>query len=169
MLGEDGKYHIAIARWPENTGHWGWPKSEVAHAISRNPMGPYKITGTVLPEAHNPEVVRLNDGTYILHVSKGNIYTSKEIEGPWVLLGKINIDTLEHSGLSHLYTNLTGLQRNDDSFLFFTKRGNVMISKTGLLGPYKIVSIQNYDRYTGYPEDPVIWKSRHQYHRNNFV
>ena len=28
----------------------------------------------------------------------------------------------------------------------------------------KLLRIQNYDRYTGYPEDPVIWKSRHQYH-----
>ncbi|GEM_PF-1828485 len=164
MLGKDGKYHINIARWPEEKGHWGWPKSEVAHAVSKNPIGPYKVTGTALPEAHNPEVVQLNDGTYMLHVSKGGVYTSASLEGPWQFLGKINIDKRGHKGLSHLNTNLTGLQRADGSFMFFTKRGDVMISNTGLLGPYKMVSVHNYDRYSGYPEDPVIWKSRHQYH-----
>ncbi|MEM6641438.1 MAG: glycoside hydrolase family protein [Bacteroidota bacterium] len=164
MLGKDGKYHLNIARWPEAKAHWGWPKSEVAHAISDHPLGPYTVTGTALPEAHNPEVVPLNDGTYMLHVSKGNIYTSPKLEGPWQLQGRIEIDTRGFKGLSHLYTNLTGLQRADDSFLFFTKRGDVMISKSGFLGPYEMVSSRNYDRYSGYPEDPVIWKSRHQYH-----
>ncbi|MEM0992029.1 MAG: glycoside hydrolase family protein [Bacteroidota bacterium] len=164
MLGKDDKYHIAIARWPEEKGHWGWPKSEVAHAVSENPLGPYEVTGTLLSEAHNPEVIPLEDGTYALHVSKGFIYTSEKLTGPWELKGKIEIDQRGHKGLSHLYTNLTGVQREDGSFLFFTKRGDVMISNTGLLGPYKIVSSRNYDRYSGYPEDPVIWKSCHQYH-----
>lgn len=164
MLGDDGKYHIAIARWPESKGHWGWPKSEVAHAESKHVLGPYKVTNTVLTEGHNPEVRRLNDGTYMLHISKGNMYTSDNITGPWTLQGKIQIDQRGHQGLTHLYTNLTGLQRQDGSFLFFTKRGDVMISTDGLTGPYKVVSSRNYDRYTGYPEDPIIWKSLHQYH-----
>ncbi|WP_111707275.1 glycoside hydrolase family protein [Lutibacter citreus] len=164
MLGKDRKYHISIARWKEETGHWGWPKSEVAHAIANNPFGPFKVTGTVLPKAHNPEVVKLNDGGYMLHISGGEIFTSKQLQGPWEKLGKIKIDIRGYKGLSHLFTNLTGLQRKDESFLFFTKRGDVMISNTSLLGPYKIVSVRNYDRYSGYPEDPVIWKSRHQYH-----
>ncbi len=164
MLGKDGNYHISVARWPENKGHWGWPKSEVAHAVAKNVLGPYTIKGITLPEAHNPEVVKLNDGSYLLHVSKGNMYTSNKLSGPWKLQGRIEIDKRGHRGLTHLYTNLTGLQRKDGSFLFFTKRGDVMISNTGITGPYKIVSSRNYDRYTGYPEDPVIWKSRHQYH-----
>ncbi|CAZ95057.1 glycoside hydrolase family protein [Zobellia galactanivorans] len=164
ILGKDGKYHIAIARWREATGHWGWPKSEVAHAVANSVLGPYKVTGTILPLAHNPEVIELNDGTYLLHVSKGNMYTSKKFNGPWELQGKIKIDQRGHKGLTHLYTNLTGLQRKDGSFLFFTKRGDVMISKTKITGPYEIVSSRNYDRYSGYPEDPVIWKSRYQYH-----
>ncbi|MGC6430998.1 MAG: glycoside hydrolase family protein [Jejuia sp.] len=164
MLGKDDKYHINVARWPEEKGHWGWPKSEVAHAVSKNPIGPYKVTGIALKEAHNPEVVQLNNGAYMLHVSKGGVYTSETLDGPWQFLGKIKIDKRRHKGLSHLNTNLTGLQRADGSFMFFTKRGDVMISKTGLLGPYEIISVRNYDRYSGYPEDPVIWKSRHQYH-----
>lgn len=164
MKGNDGKYHIAICRWREETGHWGWPKSEVAHAVSKQPAGPYKVTGTVLAKAHNPEVIKLNNGTYVLHVSGGNFYTAKELDEPWNLLGKIKIDTRGHKGLSHLNTNLTGVERKDGSFLFFTKRGDVMISNTGILGTYKMVSVHNYLRYSGYPEDPVIWKSLHQYH-----
>lgn len=164
VMGKDGKYHIAICRWKEETGHWGWPNSEVAHAVSKSPTGPYKVTGTLLEKGHNPEVIQLNEGSYILHISGAKIYTSERLEGPWELLGKLNIDKRGHKGLSHLETNLTGLQRKDGSFLFFTKRGDVMISNSGILGPFKIVSAHNYNRYTGYPEDPVIWKSRHQYH-----
>lgn len=164
MQGNDGKYHIAICRWREETGHWGWPKSEVGHAVSKQPAGPYKVTGTLLKKGHNPEVIQLNNGRYVLHLSGGNFYTSEKLDRPWDLLGKIKIDTRGHKGLSHLNTNLTGVQRKDGSFLFFTKRGDVMISNTGLLGPYLMVSVHNYDRYSGYPEDPVIWKSRHQYH-----
>lgn len=164
VKGKDGKYHLAICRWKEKTGHWGWPESEVAHAISMTPIGPYKVTGTVLEKGHNPEVIQLTDGSYVLHISGALVYTSKRLEGPWELLGKLEINERGHKGLSALETNLTGVERKDGSILFFTKRGDVMISNTGLLGPYKVVSAHNYSRYTGYPEDPVIWKSCHQYH-----
>jgi hypothetical protein len=164
IKGEDGKYHIAICRWKEETGHMGWFESEVAHCVSENPTGPYSVTKTIIEEGHNPEVIRLQDGTYILHTSGGNIYYSEKITGPWDLKGKIEIDERGHKGLSHLFTNLTGVERKDGSILFFSKRGDVMISNSGLLGPYKIVTAHNYSRYSGYPEDPVIWKSRHQYH-----
>ena len=160
----DGKYHIAICRWKEETGHMGWFESEVAHCVSENPTGPYRVTGTIVEKGHNPEVIRLREGTYILHTSGGNIYSSEKMAGPWTLKGKIEIDERGHKGLSHLFTNLTGVERKDGSILFFSKRGDVMISNTGLLGPYKIVTAHNYSRYSGYPEDPVIWKSRHQYH-----
>ena len=162
--GKDGKYHIAICRWKEETGHWGWPESEVAHCVSDIPTGPYKVTKTILEKGHNPEIIQLRDGIYMLHISGGDIYTSQKITGPWDLNGSIEIDERGHKGLSHLFTNLTGVERRDGSILFFSKRGDVMISKTGLLGPYKIVTAHNYSRYSGYPEDPVIWKSRHQYH-----
>lgn len=161
---KDGLYHIAICRWKEETGHWGWPNSEVAHAVSKHPMGPYSVTATIIEKGHNPEVIQLNDGSYILHISGAKIYAAKQLTGPWEFVGKLEIDTRGYKGLSHLNTNLTGLQRKDGSFLFFTKRGDVMLSNTGILGPFKIVSAHNYNRYTGYPEDPVIWKSRHQYH-----
>lgn len=164
MLGEDGKYHISVARWKESKGHWGWPNSEVAHVISDKPEGPYLYTHTVLKKGHNPEIIKIKNNSYILHVSGGLIYTSNHIAGPWTLKGKIEIDKQGYKGISHLYTNITGVIRNDKSILFFSKRGDIMISTTGILGPYKIIKAHNYIRYSGYPEDPVIWKSRHQYH-----
>ena len=163
ILGKDGKYHIAVCRWKEEAGHWGWPDSEVAHCVSEHPTGPYYVTGTLIEKGHNPEIIKLEDGTYCLHISGGNIYTSQQIAGPWSLIGKITIDERGHKGLSHLFTNLTGVFRKDGSILFFSKRGDVMVSNTGLLGPYRIVSAHNYSRYSGYPEDPVIWKSRYYY------
>ncbi len=164
IKGTDNKYHIAICRWKESTGHWGWPKSEVAHAVGDNPMGPYKVTNTILEKGHNPEIIALKDGSYILHTSDANVYASNTLNGAWNFKGKLNINTRGYKGLSHLKTNLTGLERKDGSFLFFTKRGDVMISNNGILGPFNIVSAHNYSRYSGYPEDPIIWKSRHQYH-----
>lgn len=164
VKGADDKYHVAICRWKEDTGHWGWPRSEVAHAVSKHPLGPYMVTGTILKKGHNPEIIPLKNGSYILHTSGAKVYTSKRLGSLWVYQGEIAIDTQGYKGLSHLKTNLTGIERNDGSFLFFTKRGDVMISNKGILGPFKIVSAHNYNRYSGYPEDPVIWKSRYQYH-----
>lgn len=157
LKGADGKYHIAICRWREETSHGGWGKSEVAHCVSDSPTGPYIITKTIVEKGHNPEVMKLRDGTYILHVING-VYSSSSLRGPWKLEGKITLESGKGPG-----SNLTGVQRSDGSFLFHTKRGDMIISNIGILGPYKMVSADNYTRYSGYPEDPVMWKSRHQY------
>ena len=123
VKGKDGKYHIAICRWKEETRHWGWPESEVAHCVSEYPTGPYHVTGTIIEKGHNPEIIELEDGSNILHISGGNIYSSQNMAGPWSLEGKIMIDERGHKGLSHLFTNLTGAERKDGSILFFSKRG----------------------------------------------
>ena len=39
------------------------------------------------------------------------------------------------------------------------KNGDVAVSRDGILGPFRMVSIENYARSTGYPEDPVVWRS----------
>ena len=74
IQGKDGRCHLAVCRWPENTGHMGWFESEVAHCVSDNPIGPYVITQTIVKKGHNPEVIKLHDGTYILHISGAKIY-----------------------------------------------------------------------------------------------
>lgn len=160
----DGKYHIAICRWPEREGHNGWFDSEVAHCVSDSPLGPYKITRTIVEKGHNPEVLRLLDGTLALHTSDASVYSSQEMSGPWHRKGTIRIHSRGFRPDDRVGSNLTTELRPDGSVLIMKKDGDVAISRNGVLGPYHMVSAHNYSRATGYPEDPVIWRSRHQYH-----
>ena len=165
ILGKDGKYHIAVCRWPESTGHHGWFHSEVAHCVSDNPIGPYVITGTIVKEGHNPEVIKLPDGTFALHVLNHNsVYTADKMEGPWTRMGSMKLDARGFKANNNFGSNLTTEYRPDGSIILMKKDGDITISQNGILGPYKMVSTNNYTRSTGYPEDPVIWRSRHQYH-----
>lgn len=164
VKGKDGKYHMAICRWPENTGHGGWFESEVAHCVSETPTGPYKITRTIVKKGHNPEVMVMPDGTYALHVMDASVYVADQMPGPWKRIGHMRLDSRGLRSSDRLGSNLTTEFRPDGSIILMKKNGDVAISRAGILGPYKMVSIENYSRSTGYPEDPVIWRSRHQYH-----
>ena len=43
VKGEDGLYHIFYSRWPKDIG-WSWvTDSEIAHAVSVSPYGPWKF------------------------------------------------------------------------------------------------------------------------------
>ncbi len=55
-LGEDGKYHLFVCGWSEDSekGHMAWPESIVVHAVAENLSGPYKVEDQVGP-GHNPE------------------------------------------------------------------------------------------------------------------
>ncbi len=164
ILGNDGKYHIAICRWPENKGHHGWFNSEVAHCVSNNPIGPYKITNTIVQKGHNPEVIKMPDGSFVLHVLGSRVFKANNMEGPWEPFGKLKLDVRGFRQNDRFGSNLTSEFRPDGSIIMMKKDGDVTISRDGMLGPYKMMSINNYTRSTGYPEDPVIWRSRHQYH-----
>ena len=56
LIGDDGKYHLFVCRWPENAekGHMAWPNSEVVHAVAENSFGPYNVLETI-GKGHNPE------------------------------------------------------------------------------------------------------------------
>ena len=164
IKGKDGKYHIAVCRWPESTGHNGWFNSEVAHCVSDNPFGPYKVTGTIVKKGHNPEVLKLPDGTFVLHTMNNEVYLADTMSGPWKLIGTMKMQSRGLRENHRMGSNITTEYRPDGSIILMKKDGDIAISNTGILGPYKMVSIQNYARGTGYAEDPVIWRSRHQYH-----
>ncbi|MDZ8120028.1 hypothetical protein [Pontiella agarivorans] len=164
IKGNDGKYHLAVCRWLESAGHWGWPKSEVAHCVSDNPIGPYVVTKTIIKKAHNPEVMRMPDGSFALHTASAEVYTSDRMPGPWTRIGKIKINGRGFRPKMYKGSNLTTEFRPDGSILLMRKRGDIAISNNGILGPYNMVSTDNYHRLSGYGEDPVVWRSRHQYH-----
>ncbi len=79
----DGKYHLFYSRWKKEYGFLGWlTHSEVAHATSKNPAGPWKYKETVLKArgskhwdaimAHNPKI-KYFEGKYYLYYISTNI------------------------------------------------------------------------------------------------
>jgi hypothetical protein len=76
VQGDDGKYHMFYSRWPRKLGHLAWvTHSEIAHAVSDSPFGPWKHRDVALPArganfwdgscTHNPNAVRVG-GKYCL-------------------------------------------------------------------------------------------------------
>lgn len=77
VIEDDGKYHMFVSRWPKHlTFHPGWMiQSEIVHAVSDSPQGPYQFSEVALPargaqywdgrSTHNPKIVKYKD-TYVL-------------------------------------------------------------------------------------------------------
>jgi predicted GH43/DUF377 family glycosyl hydrolase len=74
---KQGTCHLFYSRWPREGGHYAWvTHSEIAHAVSDNPLGPYKHVDVALPErgaeywdglcTHNPNVHEF-DGKYYIY------------------------------------------------------------------------------------------------------
>ncbi len=78
IKGEDNKYHMFASRWPKYLRfHPGWMiASEIVHAVSDTPEGPYKFADVALGargaqfwdgrSCHNPKIVKYKD-EYILY------------------------------------------------------------------------------------------------------
>lgn len=90
VKGDDGLFHMLYSRWPKNIG-WEWVTySEIAHAVSESPFGPYKHTGVALEErgapywdgscTHNPTIHKF-DGKYYLYYM-GNFGDKKIVSFP---------------------------------------------------------------------------------------
>lgn len=162
LLGPDGKYHLFVCRWREDSrkGHGEWPRSLVVHAVSDQSMGPYRVAGTV-GKGHNPEVFRLKDGSYVIYVIDGH-YISEGLDGPWEY-SKFAFDPQGKPIIEGL-SNLTFAMREDGSYLMVCRGGGVWISETGI-SPYRQVTDQSvYPPVAGRFEDPVIWRTNIQYH-----
>ena len=76
VLGKDGQYHLFMAEIGPagRKGLGGWQRgSQIAHAVSARPDGPYKRQGLVAgPEHHNPTLqVSPHDGSWNLYSIKG--------------------------------------------------------------------------------------------------
>lgn len=75
-----GKYHLFYSRWSKEYGFLGWlTHSEIAHATSRSPAGPWKFKETILKgsgednwdaiTAHNPKIKYFNGKYYLYYIS----------------------------------------------------------------------------------------------------
>jgi len=85
------RYHLFAAAFTNNCGLNAWKSnSEVIHAVSLNPLGPFVYLDVVASVwNHNPQIVRHTDGTYLLFTigvtpepKQANCKTSIEPEEP---------------------------------------------------------------------------------------
>jgi hypothetical protein len=110
------------------------------------------------------------DGRYAIIVSDtrpGDVFVSSSLDGPWTYQGTIQVDAngFDASGTTK---NLSLVIRADGSYLMATRFGAMMLSTTGIMGPYKVQGPSVYQNVAGLSnnarEDPCFWYSGGQYH-----
>ena len=80
IKGSSGKYHLFYSRWKKDYTFTGWlTHSEIAHAVSKSPAGPWKFKETVLKgrgashwdaiTAHNPKIKYFEGKYYLYYIS----------------------------------------------------------------------------------------------------
>ena len=78
VKGDDGLYHMYYSRWKKDLG-WAWvTHSEIAHATSKTPFGPFEFKNLALPArgaefwdglcTHNPTVHKFDDKYYLYYM-----------------------------------------------------------------------------------------------------
>ncbi len=175
IKGTDGKYNLFASRWDQAKGHNGWWGSKAVHAVSENPIGPYIDKGLLWPDnqggkGHNVTALTLPDGRYAVIVSEtrpGDVFISSSLDGPWEYQGSMKFDANGFSTRGATSNDMVML-RPDGNFEIIARPGAIMISTTGIMGPYKIQGPSIYAKVAGLPqhdlEDPVIWYSGGLYH-----
>jgi len=166
---DDGKYHMFVCRWPENSykgevkqGHALWWSSVVVHAVSDNALGPFKVVREI-GRGHNPEIYRRKDGSYVVGVMGDRAYTSPTLNGPWTEI-KATFQWLDDSKPQNK-NNRTYVVREDGSVLMMSKNGVIFISEKGDEQFAQLTPGTVYHPVPGAKfEDPVIWKDEVQYH-----
>jgi len=158
ILEPDGTYHLFVARWREDNprGHGGWPASEIVHALSDRPTGPFVVKRVIGP-GHFPEITRLKDGSYVIYHFHG-CYTSDGIEGPWKDHHK------KDAGFPEATFGSMAL-REDGSVLMLDRNMRVWIKENGS-DKFQIVSDRPVQptEIPGRYEDPMVWRTDVQYH-----
>lgn len=90
LIEHEGRYYLLYSRWPRSQGHFAWVTcSEIACAVSDDPLGPFEDLGVVLAgrggdrwdasTVHNPTVVRANGKYYLYYMGNRGpaSYTAK--------------------------------------------------------------------------------------------
>ncbi|WP_225443962.1 glycoside hydrolase family protein [Echinicola arenosa] len=104
VKGEDGKYHLFYSRWPKSTQFSGWMVySEIAHAVSDQPTGPWEYKETVLEgrgkgywdaiTAHNPKI-KCFEGKFYLYYISTNLGENEDYT-------EDDLREISHSRMSH--------------------------------------------------------------------
>jgi len=131
IKGEDGKYHLFYSRWKREYTFAGWLTfSEIAHAVSNNPSGPWTYKKTALKgrgkghwdeiTAHNPKI-KYFDGKYYLY------YIATNFGGK------------EYTDQDLMATNGKSLEDNNRRILRENQRSGVAVSNS-INGPWERMS-----------------------------
>jgi hypothetical protein len=175
LKGPDGRYHMFGSRWEQARGHTGWFESKAVHAVSDSLPGPYVDKGLCWPnneggKGHNVTALQLPDGRYAIVISEtrpGTVFVSNSLDGPWQLLGQITVANNPRWRAS----NEIIIARPDGRYEMFGRAGVIMISDSGILGPYVAQGgyiypeVKNFPQHElGHIEDPVLWYSGDLYH-----
>lgn len=174
IKGDDGKWHIFVAGWPENSpkGHETWlTGSRCYHGISDYPDHGF-IWKEELGAGHNTEAYRLQDGrTIVYNIELRYISNEPTLNSAttWTL-GKFNWhlrDRRLERGADRTVSlsNCTFARRSDGSFLMMDRGGCVWVSRDGVSDYYQQTDHTAYvGNRTRYLEDPVIWHDHMQYY-----
>lgn len=175
IKGSGGKYHMFASRWPGTQRFDDWGTSLAVHAVSDAPEGPYVDTGTLYSDrggaGHNITGGVLPDGRFFVVASDagrhGDIFTSSAIDGQFKLEGTITMDA-NGQELGDATANVSIIVRPDGDFLLVSRPGIIMLSTSGILGPYVAQGPSVWPTLDGYDntkaEDPAIWYSGGLYH-----
>ncbi len=186
---ETGSYYMFASRWNQAGGHWGengiagWQGSQAIYAVSDNLYGPYEDQGPIWPDwcdgaGHNVFAFQLSEddplyGTYKYGISisdtgmhgeiaNGTIHVSNSLEGPWTLLGKMQVN-----GGDFYLSNISILVRPDGKYETINRNGDIAIADT-IAGPWTLAESKLWWKVPGMSsenvEDPVIWYSDGLYH-----
>ena len=79
VKGDDNMYHLFYSRWKKESGFFSWAShSEIAHAVSKNLLGPYEFKNVALPArgkqywdgttTHNPTIHKFGDKYYLYYM-----------------------------------------------------------------------------------------------------
>ena len=142
IKGEDEKYHLFYARWKREYTFAGWLTfSEIAHAVSNKPTGPWIYQETVLQggrkgnwdeiTAHNPKI-KYSEGKYYLY------YIATNFGGK------------DYTDQTLMATNGKTLEDDNRRLLREQQRTGVAISNT-LNGPWK-----RLDKPIIEPSGPIV-------------
>ncbi|VGO20421.1 glycoside hydrolase family protein [Pontiella sulfatireligans] len=180
----DGRYHMYASCWSQTNSHsTGWKvESKGMHAVADHPIGPYKHIGLAWPKwqegkGHNVIGLRMHDGRYAMVTSEltsGEVFVSDSPDGPFKLLGYIQVDYNGFNPFLARYqkngrmANVQILLRPDGRYMLVARSTAIMISESGILGPYKIMTDRVYNDMPEVPkkkmEDPSVWYSGGLYH-----
>lgn len=96
VRGPDGKCHLFYSRWPRRLGFDAWVShSEIAHAVSDQPVGPYRHKDVALPPrgkefwdglcTHDPTVLRFGDKYYLYYMGNTADHYMGDMPDPAVM------------------------------------------------------------------------------------